>query len=445
MTKTPQRKSVWETFNALGWPIGLGLAASVAFYGLIHAGVIRHPLIQRYFAGHPVEYVETALVFVGLAALLIKFVQIVSQYGVLGHINLSVEHEDRPYSLARIADFHEQLASLPRRVRDTYLGNRLATALEYLRRSGSAEGLDDELKYLSDMDAARQHESYALVRILIWATPMLGFLGTVIGITLALGDLSPEALVKTPEDAMQGLLAGLSVAFDTTALALSLSIVLMFAQFLTNRMETELLDAVDSRTTEQLVGTFQRDHLADTPQLATMQRMSEQIIRTTETLVHRQVELWSQSLEAVRGDWSAQTQRTSDELKQQIADTLSQAVQQHAALLHELEDDSRNRSHAIHRQLISSLNEQNEVLQLQQQKMTEHGETLLKVVNTSGEVIQLEAALNQNLNALAGSRKFEDLVMSLSAAIHLLSARLGTAEVTNLGNSGPATSKGQAA
>ena len=29
---------------------------------------------------------------------------------------------------------------------------------------------------LSDMDAARQHESYALVRILIWATPMLGFL-----------------------------------------------------------------------------------------------------------------------------------------------------------------------------------------------------------------------------------------------------------------------------
>ena len=142
------------------------------------------------------------------------------------------------------------------------------------------------------------------------------------------------------------------------------------------------------------MGTFQREHLADTPQLATMQRMSEQIIRTTETLVHRQVELWSQSLEAVRGDWSAQTQRTSDELKQQIADTLSQAVQQHAALLHELEDDSRNRSHAIHRQLVSSLNEQNEVLQLQQQKMTEHGETLLKVVHTSGEVIQLEAALN---------------------------------------------------
>ena len=445
MVKTTQKKSVWETLSALGWPIGLGLAASVAFYGLIHAGLIRHPLVLRYFAGHPVEYVETALVFVGLAALLIKLIQVLSQYGTLSRIDLALEHEDRPYSVDRISDLRQQLSQIPSRVRDTYLGNRLATALEYLRRSGTADGLDDELKYLADLDAARQHESYALVRIVIWATPMLGFLGTVIGITLALGDLSPESLVKTPEVAMQGLLAGLSVAFDTTALALSLSIVLMFAQFLTNRLETELLDAVDSRTTEQLVGTFQRRPVSDTPQLAALQRMSEQVIRTTETLVHRQVELWNQSLDVVRNDWSTQTQLTADQLKQQVAETLSQAVQQHATLLHDLEDDSRNRSHATHRQLVASLNEQNEVLQMQQQKMAEQGDTLIKVVNAAGEVIQLEAALNQNLNALAGSRNFEDLVMSLSAAIHLLSARLGTADMVNSTNSQTAARKGQAA
>jgi hypothetical protein len=37
----------------------------------------------------------------------------------------------------------------------------------------------------------------------------------------------------------------------------------------------------------------------------------------------------------------------------------------------------------------------------------------------------LEKALNQNLAALAGSKNFEDTVMSLSAAIHLLNTRLG--------------------
>ena len=50
---------------------------------------------------------------------------------------------------------------------------------------------------------------------------MLGFLGTVIGITLALGDLSPQSLVNEPEVAMQGLLGGLSIALTSDHLALA--------------------------------------------------------------------------------------------------------------------------------------------------------------------------------------------------------------------------------
>jgi len=40
-------------------------------------------------------------------------------------------------------------------------------------------------------------------------------------------------------------------------------------------------------------------------------------------------------------------------------------------------------------------------------------------------VAKLEAALNHNLEALAGAKNFEQTVMSLAAAIHLLNARLG--------------------
>jgi len=42
--------------------------------------------------------------------------------------------------------------------------------------------------------------------------------------------------------------------------------------------------------------------------------------------------------------------------------------------------------------------------------------------------VQLERALNDNLSALAGAKNFEDTVMSLSAAIHLLTTRLGHSE-----------------
>ncbi len=136
------------------------------------------------------------------------------------------------------AEMLEELDDLPGSTRRSYLGRRLREALEFLDRTGDADGLEEELKYLSELDEVRQHDSYGLVRIVIWATPMLGFLGTVVGITRALGDLDPKLLATNIEQAMQGLLAGLYVAFDTTSLALSLSMVLMFVQFFAERVET---------------------------------------------------------------------------------------------------------------------------------------------------------------------------------------------------------------
>ena len=47
-----------------------------------------------------------------------------------------------------------------------------------------------------------------------------------------------------------------------------------------------------------------------------------------------------------------------------------------------------------------------------------------RAVEATGEVIRLEDALNRNLTALAGAKHFEQTVISLAAAIHLLNARL---------------------
>ena len=75
---------------------------------------------------------------------------------------------------------------------------------------------------------AAARTSSALIAQMSDAIPVLGFLGTVIGITLAIGKLSPQAL----EDSLPEVMTSLSVAFYTTTQALGLSIVLMFAQFL---------------------------------------------------------------------------------------------------------------------------------------------------------------------------------------------------------------------
>ena len=52
-------------------------------------------------------------------------------------------------------------------------------------------------------------------------------------------------------------------------------------------------------------------------------------------------------------------------------------------------------------------------------------EVLLKVVDATEQVTQLETTLNRNLQSLAGAGNFEETVVSLAAAIQLFSARLG--------------------
>jgi predicted alpha/beta-hydrolase family hydrolase len=51
-------------------------------------------------------------------------------------------------------------------------------------------------------------------------------------------------------------------------------------------------------------------------------------------------------------------------------------------------------------------------------------EVLERAVAAAGEVVRLEDALNHNLNALAGAKHFEQTVLSLAAAVNMLSARL---------------------
>ena len=82
------------------------------------------------------------------------------------------------------------MLQLPRWMHDHYLWQRIVNALHSVYRTGAATGIEDELKYLAELDFDRQQQRYSLVRILIWATPMLGFLGTVLGISQALGGIN---------------------------------------------------------------------------------------------------------------------------------------------------------------------------------------------------------------------------------------------------------------
>ncbi len=356
-------------------PILWGGLAYAGFHVLWSQGFITNPFVLRYFAQHPVEYVETAMFMLGIAALILKALDIRAQRKtsvepILPKSTAAGEPAETASTLQSVLD------RLPRWQQTHVLVGRLRKGLLHVERAGSAEKLDDELKYLADEDADRAHASYGLVRLIIWAIPILGFLGTVIGIALAMGKLSPQAL----DTSLPEVMASLTIAFDTTALALSLSIVLFFGQFAVDRYEQGLLDRVNEQVAEELLGRFER--VPDTPdgQLAAVRKSLQAILESHEQTVLHQMDTWQASVRSVAEQW--------------------QGIQ-----------------NALHENSVSAAT--------LQQGMAHQADALNRAIEAAGSIANLETQLNRNLAALAGAKNFEQTVMSLAAAIHLLNARLG--------------------
>ncbi len=109
----------------------------------------------------------------------------------------------------------------------------------------------------SQRDGSESDSSYALTRALIWAIPILGFIGTVLGLGGALAAFSSVAAGAVElgqiKEAIAGATGGLGVAFDTTLLALLLVTVLMFPLSSVQRREENLLVEIDTYMDDALI------------------------------------------------------------------------------------------------------------------------------------------------------------------------------------------------
>jgi hypothetical protein len=119
-------------------------------------------------------------------------------------------------------------------------------------------------------------------------------------------------------------------------------------------------------------------------------------------------------------------------MQQSLAAALDHSLASHAAHMAQIEQSSAEQLQQRWEQWQNVLSENAQLLHAQQQGMTRQGELMTRAIEATTDVIKLEQALNQNLSALAGSKNFEETVMSLAAAIHLLNARLSKAEAPHV-------------
>lgn len=104
-----------------------------------------------------------------------------------------------------------------------------------------------------------QHEvdlKYNMMRYLVWLIPTLGFIGTVVGIALALGEAGnmPDTSDQDALGAwMKALTGRLALAFNTTLLALLLSAVLVFLMNAAQGQEESALNRAGQYCLDNLI------------------------------------------------------------------------------------------------------------------------------------------------------------------------------------------------
>jgi biopolymer transport protein ExbB/TolQ len=142
--------------------------------------------------------------------------------------------------------------------RQFILFNRIEMALANLRNMGRISDLDDVLRSQAGNDEDVMESSYSFLRGLIWAIPVLGFIGTVQGLSQAVGKfgavLTESAEVSSLKPALQGVTGGLAIAFETTYVALVAALLLQLANTLVKRNEEQLLDDCKEYCQRKLVG-----------------------------------------------------------------------------------------------------------------------------------------------------------------------------------------------
>jgi biopolymer transport protein ExbB/TolQ len=144
----------------------------------------------------------------------------------------------------------EQLAPVKR---DSVLPRVLAAALKRFGATGNVQDASQTVHNVCESESNRLDAELAILRFSVWVTPALGFVGTVRGIGQALQ--GAELAVKGDTTAVTG---GLGIAFNSTLVALALSIVLMYTLHEIQLAQERLVLDAENYADEELISRLHR-------------------------------------------------------------------------------------------------------------------------------------------------------------------------------------------
>lgn len=137
------------------------------------------------------------------------------------------------------------------------IGKRILKLLEIWKSTGSSFQLERAADGDLELYELSTKISFSLPKVLMWAIPLLGFIGTVIGMSQAVGSfdavLSNADNVDGLKNGLTKVTSGLGTAFDTTYLALVIAVVFAFPMNACEQLEDRLLSQIDGDVREAVM------------------------------------------------------------------------------------------------------------------------------------------------------------------------------------------------
>jgi biopolymer transport protein ExbB/TolQ len=187
----------------------------------------------------------TVFFFGGIAILLIKGFKVRFQQRALKLAAVPGEPEF-VLTEATAASVLSRIHGLVDHPRHFILLNRIDRALSNLKNIGQVNDVSAILRAQAENDEDQVASSYTLVNGLVWAVPVLGFIGTVQGLSMAIGQftqtLQASADLSMIRTSLQGVTSGLATAFETTLIALIYALILQLWITFQQKREMALLD-----------------------------------------------------------------------------------------------------------------------------------------------------------------------------------------------------------
>ena len=151
-------------------------------------------------------------------------------------------------------EFARQVQALPDSGQSALLPRGLLNALRRFNTTRQISDVSSSTNALFEAEAERLESELSMIRYISWAIPSIGFIGTVRGIG--------EALAQA-DKAVQGDIAGvtqsLGVAFNSTFIALLISIFLMFLVYQLQLLQERLVFDAQNYVDDKLIRHMQAD------------------------------------------------------------------------------------------------------------------------------------------------------------------------------------------